>query len=105
MISRKVRYHLNKLLFPFLAFFLLLYVVYHLLSGNHGWFSWKTLETTLAEEQKTLELLEKEKTSLENKVNLLRPEHMDQDMLDERIRTMLNNVKEDEVLVIDKDLP
>ena len=104
-MNRKFRYHFNKLIFPFFAFFLLMYFLYHLLSGDHGWFAWKTLEKNLDDERKTFLFLEKERLSLENKVNLLRPEHIDPDMLDERIRTMLNNAQEDEIIVIDRNLP
>ncbi len=103
-MNRKFRYHLNKLFFPLFCFLLLLYFIYHLLSGDHGWLSWRTLEKELDSEHKTLEFLEKEKQSLENKVNLLRSDHIDPDMLDERIRTMLNNAQEDEIIVIDKEI-
>lgn len=103
-MNRKFRYHLNKLVFPLFCFLLLFYFIYHLLSGDHGWFSWRTLEKDLEADQKTLEFLEKEKQALENKVNLLRSDHIDPDMLDERIRTMLNNAQENEIIVIDKEI-
>lgn len=99
-MNRKFKYHFNKLIFPFISIGLLLYFIYHLLSGAHGWLSWKTLEKTLEEEQKTFAFLDKEQQDLENKVNLMRPESLDHDMLDERIRLMLNNANENETIVI-----
>jgi cell division protein FtsB len=100
-MNRKFRYYFSKFLLPGISLTLLLYFIFHLLSGDHGWFSWKSLEKELEEDQKTLELLEEAQRQMENRVKLLRPENLDVDLLEERVRAMLNNGQDAEIVIID----
>lgn len=99
-MNRKLRYQISKLILPGIAFGLLIYIIYHILSGDHGWFAWRQLRGELAAAQTSLTALEKEKSALEHRVQLLRPESLDLDMLDERVRAVLNNSDPNDVVAI-----
>ena len=100
MMNRKLRYQISKLFLPGLAFGLLIYVIYHMLSGDHGWLAWRQLHSELTTAEKALIDLEKEKSALEHRVTLLRPESLDLDMLDERVRAVLNNSDPNDIVAI-----
>lgn len=90
-MNRKFRYHFSKIMLPIIAGGLLIYIIYHMLSGNHGWLAWRSLKKDLGIAEQSLTDLQKEKDALEHRVKLLRPETLDMDMLDERVRAVLNN--------------
>ena len=103
-MNRHTKHRLSKLIFPVIGMSLLAYFTYHILQGNHGWFAWKTLEKELEKSQKELAQLREDHEALKNKVSLLRPESLDEDMLDERVRTMLGTAKPNEIVVIDDEV-
>lgn len=98
-----MRIRSTKLILPIVSIILTLYFAYHLIQGDHGWLAWKKMESQLQESRSKLETLNQEKEAWENRVKLMRPETLDPDMLDERVRHVLGNVKENEVLVIETE--
>ena len=42
--------------------------------------------------------------TLERRVNLLRPEHLDRDMLDERVRSQLNLAAPNEIVIFNSQI-
>lgn len=103
-MNRQYRYYLKKYFLPISSSILFIYFFYHILSGDHGWFSWRSLETELEESRKVLLVLEEEEQKLQNKVKLMRPEHLDRDLLDEKAREMLNVVEDKDMVIIDETL-
>ncbi len=99
-MDRKIRYYASKLWFFIISVILLLYFIYHIFSGNYGFFAWRHLEKDLQEKRMLLNSLEEQHRKLDNKVSLLKTEHIDPDMLDERVRTMLNTGAESEIVVL-----
>ncbi len=97
-----MRFYLTKLILPLIALTLTFYFGYHLIQGDHGWLAWKQLESKLNDSKSKLDTLNQEQENWENRVKLMRPETLDPDMLDERVRHVLGNVKENEVLVIEE---
>lgn len=100
-MDRRFRYKLSKFLLPIIGILLLVYFTYHIIRGNHGWLSWKELEQDLKQSKQELAALEKTKAKIKNKVQLLRSDSLDEDMLDERARAMLGVAKGHEVVIID----
>lgn len=90
-----------KWVLPLISFGVLIYFSYHLIEGNHGWRTWRTLEQDIESSKKELEALLEKEEEIKNKVTLLRSDSLDEDMLDERVRTMLGNAKNSEIIVID----
>ena len=103
MIHRRPKRRFSQWILPLVGLGVLIYFVYHLIQGNHGWRAWRILEQDLEKSQKELEGLKEKEEELKNKVTLLRSDSLDEDMLDERVRAMLGNAKESEIIVIDED--
>ncbi|MFN7663055.1 MAG: FtsB family cell division protein [Alphaproteobacteria bacterium] len=100
-MNRQYRYYFKKFFLPGFSLILFIYFFVHILSGAHGWFSWRSLERELEESRKVLEVLEDEEQRLQNKVKRMRPESLDQDLLDEKAREMLNVADEKDMVVVE----
>ena len=69
------------------------------LAGPSGFLAWSENLRLLDQRQAQLAELQKDRTALENKVALLHPDHADPDMVGELLRSQLNVVHPDEVVV------
>jgi len=79
------------------------YFAYHAVEGERGLRSYFALRhaTTVAAED--LVTLRAEREALEQRVRLLRPDGLDLDMLDERARSVLGLVQDDEIVILTPD--
>lgn len=85
------------------TFVLFLYFAYHLVYGDQGYFALKGLEEKLlVAEEKHVEKME-QRTALENRVKLLRPDSLDLDLLDERARIVLGFVRPNDKVIIEQN--
>lgn len=75
------------------------YFAYHAVEGDRGLRAYfaLTLQTELAREER--DVLREERKELENRVSLLKSESLDLDMLEERARTVLGKVHEDDFVI------
>lgn len=85
---------------PMIGFCLLIYFLYHIFQGERGFFSWVQIQQQVSEDEKLLKELQMQREILERKVNLLRPDNLDPDILDERCRQVLNYARSDEVVLL-----
>lgn len=99
---RELSRRFNEFFWPFLGAVILIYFSYHLIQGDHGLLAWKSLTKKLESDTTILEETEKTRKDLERDVRLLNPKTLDLDMLDERVRTMLNYHQQDDMLVLGK---
>ena len=99
-ILREIRRRARLIIGPFLGISLCAYFAYHLVEGDRGLAAWLRLQQELREARATLAAAEAERTTLERRVELLRPEHLDRDMLDERARSQLNLVGPNEIVIM-----
>lgn len=76
------------------------YFGYHIIQGEHGILAWLQLEKELRIARANAAVLDQEKTQLEHRVQLLRPDSLDPDLLEERARVVLNYARDDEMLVL-----
>lgn len=76
------------------------YFAFHAVEGERGLRSYfaLNLQTELAREER--DALRHDREAIERRVNLLKPESLDLDMLDERARKLLNNVHEDDMVIL-----
>ncbi|HET6468480.1 MAG TPA: septum formation initiator family protein [Geminicoccaceae bacterium] len=79
---------------------LLVYFAYHTLRGPHGLFAAVELNREIATTRAELDGLIARRIALERQVERLRPETLDLDLLDERVRATLGLIHEDEVIVL-----
>jgi len=84
---------------PVLGISLVCYFASHLFVGERGLLAWTELTQELRDARATLAALDTERQTLERRVGLLQPEHLDPDMLDERARATLNLVGPNEIVI------
>lgn len=76
------------------------YFAYHAVEGDRGLRAYfaLSLRTELARADR--DALREERETIEQRVNLLKSDSLDLDMLDERARTVLNKVHEDDLVIL-----
>ena len=76
------------------------YFAYHLVEGERGFKAWLRLNREIRTAIANLEAVRNQRTALDLTVSNLRPEHIDPDLLDERIRATLNLVSPDDIVIM-----
>lgn len=94
----------KRLLINSLLSLLLIYFIFHSFYGNRGIIAYFTLSQKLEKSYSELESLRAERVELEHKVKLLRPESLDQDMLDQEARRVLGIASPKEKVFTDDSL-
>lgn len=102
-MKRPLKYHISRLWLPVLILLILLYFVYHFIEGEHGYLAWNKLGKELAASEKILQEKNAVKAEWENRVGFLNSTHLDPDLLEEQARKMLNQAKENEVILLYSD--
>ena len=95
VVLRKLR----PVLWPVLGACLVGYFAFHTVQGNRGLIARSHLQAEVAEAEATLAELRRRRADLELRADLLHPERLDLDMLDERARVMLNLAHPDDIVV------
>ena len=85
-----VKQNLRRAILPGLSAALIGYFAYHAVQGNHGLLARAHLHQEIATAEVTLDTLTQQRTVLEQRVRLLSDDSLDLDMLEERVRVMLN---------------
>jgi cell division protein FtsB len=97
-LSRRLRHIIG----PLIGVGAVAYFAYHTVEGDRGLLAWIRLKNEILEAELQLAKVTTERQALEHRVLLLRPDHLDPDMLEERARAMLNMGREDEVVIFDR---
>jgi len=88
-LADEFRRRLRTITGPVLGISLVCYFAYNLFAGDRGLIAWLQLNQELRDAQATYSAVHADREALERRVALLRPEHIDPDMLDERARAVL----------------
>ena len=104
-ILREIRRRSRLIVGPILGISLCGYFAFHLVEGDRGLVAWARLSQQVRETRATLAETEAERMMLERRVQLLRPEHLDRDMLDEQARATLNLAGPHEIVILNSNLP
>jgi cell division protein FtsB len=99
-IVRAMRRRAHLVVGPVLGIALTGYFAYHLVEGERGFKAWLRLNGEIRTATANLEAVRAQRAALEVKVSNLRPEHVDPDLLDERIRATLNLVSQDDIVLM-----
>jgi cell division protein FtsB len=75
------------------------YLLYHALQGDRGWFAWQRVTRELGTADALHEHLMAERKRMELRANLLRSDHLDPDMLEERARLLLDFGHPDDLII------
>jgi cell division protein FtsB len=89
----------HAVLGPFLAILLILYFGFNLLQGDHGLMAWARRAHQVHSTELTLAATETELAQLRHRADLLKGDHLDRDLLDERARAALNEIGPDEIVI------
>ncbi len=82
-----------------LAAVLVGYFLYHAVQGDRGVNAWLDLKAELAKAVEMRDELAARREALEKRVALLKPDHLDPDLLEERARVLLNYGHEDDYIL------
>lgn len=100
---RRLRSILNTLGLYVTAALLVGYFVVNAYSGNHGLKAKEDIDRQMAALSAELNQLQVERAQWQRRVNLLKPDNIDPDMLDERARALLDYVGRDELTLTVRD--
>lgn len=84
---------------PILGTVVVGYFGYHMVQGDYGLIAYLHLKAKVAQAHAIEERLERDRSRLEKRVVLLRPDNLDRDLLEERARAMLNYAHPDDVVI------
>ena len=98
-IAAELRRRARLVAGPVAGISLVVYFSYHLVEGDRGIVAWRGLNEKIQAAQTQLAQSEAVRTALDRRVALLRPNHLDRDMLDEQARQTLNLVAPDERVI------
>ena len=98
-LVREVRLRARKALPQVLAASFVAYFAYHAIQGERGLNAWVHLTSELQQATALHQGLVGERQKLEQRVNLLRRESLDPDLLEERARVVLNLGLPDEYVI------
>jgi cell division protein FtsB len=99
-IFRALRRRVHFILGPLAGIALTGYFAYHLVEGERGFKAWLQLNREIRTATANLEAVRAQRAALDLRVSNLRPEHVDPDLLDERIRATLNLVSPDDIVIM-----
>jgi cell division protein FtsB len=105
MVLQEIKRRAGFIAGPVLGVSLMCYFGYHLVQGERGLLAWLRLTQEIKVAKTRLASLDADRAALEGRVSLLRPEHLDRDMLDERARATLNLTGPNEVVILRGDKP
>jgi len=100
IVMRVLRKRAGFILGPVIGIALTGYFAYHLVEGDRGLRAWFRLNREIRIEAANLDAARVRRAALDLRVSNLRPEHVDPDLLDERIRATLNLVSPDDVVIM-----
>ncbi|MBI1272797.1 MAG: septum formation initiator family protein [Alphaproteobacteria bacterium] len=79
------------------------YFVYHAVQGDRGMIAMLQLQNQVREAQQFLSQVRKDRVELERRVQLMQPDGVDPDMLDEQSRAKLNYAKPNEIIILEAE--
>lgn len=95
----------GRLIVPTIAAAFLSYFGFHAFNGEFGIYSKYRLQARMVELQAELDAIQKQRSELERRVQLLHDGTLEKDMLDEQVRRALNVSHADEITIMRSFLP
>jgi cell division protein FtsB len=100
VVLREMRRRARFLVGPVLAIAVSGYFAYNFVEGDRGMLAWFRLTQELRLAKANLGTVQQERAVLDRKVNNMRPEHVDPDLLDQEVRSRLDLAAPNEIIVI-----
>ena len=100
IVLHEMRRRARFLVGPLLGAALTSYFVYHTIEGDRGARAWRDVTQQLRVANQALATVQGERDALAHKVAGLDPNHVDPDLLDQQIRTNLDLVSPNEIVIM-----
>jgi len=100
MVVHEMRRRARFLVGPLVGAALTSYFVYHTIEGDRGLQAWHEIAQQLRAAREVLATTEAERDALLHKVSGLEPAHVDPDLLDQQIRSNLDLVAPNEIVIM-----
>jgi cell division protein FtsB len=100
IVLRELRRRARFILGPFLGMALTGYFAYNLCEGDRGLLAWLRLTREIHAADAHLDAVKAERAAIDRRVADMKPDHLDPDLLDERVRAGLNLVGPNEVVIM-----
>ncbi len=97
-----IRRRFRHILGPMVGLSALGYFAYHTVEGDRGLLAWLRLRGQIADAEQQLAQATSDRQTLEHRVLLLRPDHLDPDMLEERARALDDLGRPGDIVVFEK---
>jgi cell division protein FtsB len=105
IVLHELRRRARFLVGPLLGAALTSYFVYHTIEGERGLRAWRDITLQLHAANDALATVEAERDALAHKVAGLDPNHVDPDLLDQQIRSTLELVAPNEIIIMQPGAP
>jgi cell division protein FtsB len=105
IVLHEMRRRARFLVGPLLGAALTTYFVYHTIEGDRGLRAWGEIAQQLRAAKEALATTETERDALLHKVSGLEPSHVDPDLLDQQIRSNLDLVAPNEIVIVQPAQP
>ena len=99
-VLREIRRQAKQVVVPVLGIAALGYFAYHAIQGDRGLFAWMALNQQLKQTRALADAVGAQRSEIENRVERLSSNSLDPDLLDERVRVMLNYASQDAVVIM-----
>lgn len=96
----EVQRRAGHLLGPLAGIALLVYFAFHIIQGERGIIAFAQVQVEIKQATAAKARAEEVRRAWENRVERLRPESIDPDLLEERVRAVLGLVRDDEVVIL-----
>ena len=100
-VIREFRQKVRYFIAPLLGSLALVYLVYYGVQGDLGLPAWIQRGQDVEQAKLVLAAGGAQRDALAHRVTLLRPESLDLDLLDERVRAVLNLVRPEELILLE----
>ncbi len=101
--ARHLQRLIQKTIGPFFILAIMGYFIYHSIQGDRGILAWIQLNDQLKNAEQSLANIMNERLILERKVQDLRPESLNRDLLDQQVRLQLGYTRPDEIILIKQE--
>jgi cell division protein FtsB len=101
-LGRELRRYAAAALAPFFCVVAIAYFGFHYVQGERGLIAYLRLSEQVASAEQRLSAVRVERQQIEHRVNLLRPERLDRDLLEERARAILGYAHKNEIVLFDR---
>ena len=99
-LFKEIRARARYVVGSVLAVLIVVYLVYHVISGDRGLIAWWRLSQEVVVTQAKVKITEARRRPLDRRVRFLHPGSLDRDMREDRARVMLNYGHEKDFFIL-----